>query len=63
MDVNLGMNGEEMESLIMWNEGTASYVHGVGLNVTRMQSPKRSQVELHRYSRWLYRGAGGYVYL
>ena len=46
MDVNLGMNGEEMESLIMWNEGTASYVHGVGLNVTRMQNPKRSQVEV-----------------
>lgn len=46
MDVNLGMNGEEMESLIKWDEGTASYVHGVGLNVTRMQNPKRSQVEV-----------------
>lgn len=43
MDMNLGMNMEELENLECWNKRTANYVHGVGLNVARMQNPARSR--------------------
>lgn len=43
MDMNLGINMEEVEYLMRWNKLTACYVHGIGLNVARMQSPARSK--------------------
>ena len=46
MDMNLGMNMEEMENLEQWNKRTAHYVHGVGLNVARMQNPSRSREQM-----------------
>lgn len=46
MDMNLGMNMEEVENLEQWNKRTAHYVHGVGLNVARMQNPSRSREQL-----------------
>lgn len=41
MDINLGMNMEEMECLKHWNRESAAYVHGVGLNLDKMQNPVR----------------------
>ena len=46
MDMNLGMNMEELENLEQWNKRTAHYVHGVGLNVARMQNPSRSREQM-----------------
>lgn len=46
MDINLGMNMEEVENLKRWNKRTAHYVHGVGLNVARMQNPARSREQM-----------------
>lgn len=46
MDMNLGMNMEEVENLKRWNKRTAHYVHGVGLNVARMQNPARSREQM-----------------
>lgn len=46
MDMNLGMNMEEVENLEQWNKRTAHYVHGVGLNVARMQNPSRSREQM-----------------
>lgn len=46
MDMNLGMNMEEVENLKRWNKRTAHYVHGVGLNVARMQNPTRSREQM-----------------
>ena len=46
MDMNLGMNMEEVENLKRWNQRTAHYVHGVGLNVARMQNPARSREQM-----------------
>lgn len=46
MDMNLGMNMEELENLKRWNKRTAHYVHGVGLNVARMQNPARSREQM-----------------
>lgn len=48
MDMNLGMNMEEVENLERWNKRTAMYVHGVGLNVSRMQNPSRSQENVRK---------------
>lgn len=42
MDMNLGMNMEEVDYLKHWNKHTATYVHGIGLNVERMQTPIRT---------------------
>jgi len=41
MDRNIGMNMEEVENLRQWNNNTGVYVHGIGLNVSGMQSPAR----------------------
>lgn len=41
MDVNLGMNMEEHNTLLCWNKQTAYYVHGIGLDIKRMQTPSR----------------------
>lgn len=46
MDANLGMNKEELYFLTKWNKRTAHYVHGVGLNVARMQNPSRSREQM-----------------
>ena len=46
MDMNLGMNMDEVENLKRWNKRTAHYVHGVGLNVARMQNPARSREQM-----------------
>lgn len=46
MDMNLGMNMEEEDYLKKWNNHSASYVHGVGLNVARMQNPVRSREQM-----------------
>lgn len=46
MDMNLGMNMEEVENLKRWNKRTAHYVHGVGLNVARMQNPAHSREQM-----------------
>lgn len=41
MDMNLGMNYEEVDVLRKWNSKTASYVHGIGLNLDRFQKEGR----------------------
>ena len=46
MDANLGMNMEEVENLRRWNGLSANYVHGIGLNVERMQKPVRGRDEV-----------------
>lgn len=46
MDMNLGMNLEEVENLHRWNKKTGVYVHGIGLNVSRMRSPIRKREDL-----------------
>lgn len=43
MDMNLGMNQEELDVLRKWNSKTASYVHGIGLNLERFQKTGRSR--------------------
>ena len=48
MDMNLGMNVEEVENLMRWNKLTTCYVHGIGLNVARMQSPTRSKDDVRK---------------
>ncbi|KAA5476055.1 glycosyltransferase [Bacteroides caccae] len=48
MDVNLGMNMEEVEYMEHWNKCSATYVHGIGLNVDRMQNPVRCQDEVRK---------------
>ena len=48
MDMNLAMNMEEVENLVRWHKPSATYVHGIGLNVARMQSLKRSQEEVRK---------------
>ena len=46
MDMNLAMNREELEYLESWNRNNATYVHGIGLDVSRMQKPKRRAEEV-----------------
>jgi glycosyltransferase involved in cell wall biosynthesis len=43
MELNFGMNREEVDSLNRWNSATATYVHGIGLNIERMQSPTQAR--------------------
>ena len=38
MDMNLGMNREELECLESWNRNNATYVHGIGLDLSRFKS-------------------------
>ncbi len=35
MDMNLGMNLEEVENMYKWDSKSAVYVHGIGMNVAR----------------------------
>lgn len=42
MDMNLGMNREEMEYLERWNRNNATYVHGIGLDLSRFESHDNS---------------------
>jgi glycosyltransferase involved in cell wall biosynthesis len=46
MDMNLGMNQEEVDVLQKWNSKTATYVHGIGLNLERFQIDGRPRNEL-----------------
>ena len=46
MDMNLGMNQEEVDVLRKWNSKTAAYVHGIGLNLERFQKVGRSREEV-----------------
>ena len=43
MDMNLGMNTEEVENLYNWNKKTGVYVHGIGLNIYRFEYAKKSE--------------------
>ncbi len=42
MDANLAMNREEMDSLLKWNRKTARFVHGIGLDISRMKVSSES---------------------
>lgn len=46
MDMNLGMNQEEVNVLRKWNSKTAAYIHGIGLNLDRFQKEGRSIAEV-----------------
>ena len=46
MDMNLGMNKEEVDTLSKWNSKTATYVHGIGLNLKRFQVLGQSRNEV-----------------
>lgn len=46
MDMKLGMNHEEVDVLQKWNSKTASYVHGIGLNLERFQKEGRPRNEV-----------------
>ena len=46
MDMNLGMNQEEVDVLRKWNSKTAAYIHGIGLNLERFQKTGRSKKEV-----------------
>lgn len=46
MDMNLGMNQEEMDVLRKWNSKTAAYVHGIGLNLDRFQKEGKPRNEV-----------------
>lgn len=46
MDMNLGMNQEEVDMLRKWDSKTAAYVHGIGLNLERFQKTNRTCEEV-----------------
>lgn len=46
MDYNLAMNQEEMQYLQHWNEKTANFVHGVGLDINWMQNPLKNREQV-----------------
>jgi len=46
MDMNLGMNKEEVDILRKWNSKTAAHVHGIGLNLERFQQVSHSREEV-----------------
>ena len=46
MDMILGMNQEEVDILRKWNSKTATYVHGIGLNLGIFQKVERSRNEV-----------------
>ena len=46
MDMNLGMNQEEVDVLRKWDNKTATYVHGIGLNLDRFQKEGRPRNEV-----------------
>lgn len=48
MDMNLGINMEEVENLCIWNKKTGVYVHGIGLDVARMQTPVHSRKDVRK---------------
>lgn len=39
MDMNLAMNMEELEILKSWDKKSATYVHGIGLDIRKIQTP------------------------
>lgn len=46
MDMNLGMNQEEVNVLRKWNRKTAACVHGIGLNLDRFQKGGRERSDV-----------------
>lgn len=46
MDCNLAMNQEELDSFHKWNNKTAYFVHGVGLDVVRMQNATNDRANI-----------------
>ena len=46
MDMNLGMNQEEVDVLRRWNNKTAACVHGIGLNLNRFQKEGRERSDV-----------------
>ena len=46
MDMNLGMNQEEVDVLRKWDNKSATYVHGIGLNLERFQKEGRPRNEV-----------------
>lgn len=46
MDMNLGMNQEEVDVLRKWKSKTAAHVHGIGLNLERFQKTSRTCEEV-----------------
>lgn len=46
MDKNLGMNKEEVDMLMKWNSMTATYVHGIGLDLDRFHKKGRSKIDV-----------------
>lgn len=46
MDMNLGMNQEEVDVLKRWNNKTAACVHGIGLNLDRFQKEGRERSDV-----------------
>ncbi len=46
MDMNLGMNQEEIDTLRKWNSKTAAHVHGIGLNLEKFQKTGRPREEV-----------------
>lgn len=48
MDQNLGMNCEEFETLNSWCKDSANFVHGIGLDLKRIQTPVHSRVYVRK---------------
>ena len=48
MDMNLGMNREELECLESWNRHSATYVHGIGLDLSRFQNHNDAQKAMRK---------------
>ena len=46
MDMNLGMNREELDVLRSWNENTSAFVHGIGLDLKRFYTDERSRCDV-----------------
>ena len=44
MDMNIGINKEEVSYLKEWNEFTASYVHGVGIDLSKFRTSSHSNI-------------------
>lgn len=48
MNMNLGMNREELQYLESWNRNNATYVHGIGLDLSRFESYNDSPKEVRK---------------
>lgn len=48
MDMNLAINKEELEILKSWEKRSATYVHGIGLDISHMQNPIRQPEDVRK---------------